>query len=108
MKKLLFLVVLISGVVTSQPLDEKQYILQSQKGAVVSIHDRVFTNSIEDVVGGDDYVLLFTCPSKHNELVKKILPNSIKLGSITQEKEILVTDKTGKNINFKNLGWDSL
>ena len=26
----------------------------------------------------------------------------------TQEKEILVTDKTGKNINFENLGWDSL
>lgn len=89
-------------------LDLNRICEQSQKGAVVSIHDRVFTNSIEDVVGGDDYVLLFTCPSKHNELVKKILPNSIKLGSITQEKEILVTDKTGKNINFKNLGWDSL
>ena len=89
-------------------LDLNRICKQSQKGAVVSIHDRVFTNSIEDVVGGDDYVLLFTCPSKHNELVKKILPNSIKLGSITQEKEILVTDKTGKNINFKNLGWDSL
>ena len=37
MKKLLFLVVLISGVVTSQPLDEKQYILQSQKGAVFDL-----------------------------------------------------------------------
>ena len=49
-----------------------------------------------------------TLGSKHNELIKKILPNSIKLGSITQEKEILVTDKTGKNINFENLGWDSL
>ena len=68
MKKLLFLTVLISGVVISQPLDEKQYILQSQKGAVVSIHDCVFTNSIEDVVGGDDYVLLFTCPSKQTSL----------------------------------------
>jgi thiamine-monophosphate kinase len=89
-------------------LDLNRICEQSQKGAVVSINDHVFTNSIEDVVGGDDYVLLFTCPSKYNELVKKILPNSIKLGSITQEKEILVTDKTGKNINFKNLGWDSL
>ena len=37
MKKLLFLTVLISGVVISQPLDEKQYILQSQKGAVFDL-----------------------------------------------------------------------
>ena len=37
MKKLLFLTVLISGVAITQPLDEKQYILQSQKGAVFDL-----------------------------------------------------------------------
>ena len=37
MKKLLFLTVLISGLAISQPLDEKQYILQSQKGAVFDL-----------------------------------------------------------------------
>ena len=52
-------------------LDLNRICEQSQKGAVVSIHDRVFINSIEDLVGGDDYVLLFTCPSKHSDLCKE-------------------------------------
>lgn len=88
-------------------LDLNRICDQSQKGAVLTIHDDVCINSIDDVVAGDDYVLLFTCAAKHSKAIRKILPNSIRLGNITKEREILVTDKKGENINFEKLGWDS-
>ena len=88
-------------------LDLNRICDQSQKGAVITIHDEVCMNSIDDVVAGDDYVLLFTCATKNSKAVRKILPNSIRLGIITKDREILVTDKKGKNINFQQLGWDS-
>ena len=87
-------------------LDLSRICDQSQKGAILRIYDDVCINSLDDVVAGDDYVLLFTCAVKHSEAVKKILPNAIRLGTITEEKEILVTDKKGKNMNFEKLGWD--
>ena len=58
-------------------LDLNRICKQSKKGAVVNIIEETYVNTIDDLVGGDDYVLLFTCPSKHNESIKKTLPNSI-------------------------------
>ena len=50
---------------------------------------------------------LFTSNKEHRESIRKILPTSVLIGRITSEKTIFVTDKDGKNINFKKLGWDS-
>ena len=50
---------------------------------------------------------LFTSNSKHSESIRKTLPTSFLIGRITEEENILVMDKEGKNVNFEKLGWDS-
>ena len=88
-------------------LDLSRICKQSQKGAFLNIYDEVYTSTIDDLVAGDDYVLLFTSNAQHSESIKKFLPNSLLIGRITREQGIVVKDKEGKNINFKKLGWDS-
>ena len=88
-------------------LDLSRICKQSQKGAFLNIYDEVYTSTIDDLVAGDDYVLLFTSNAQHSESIKKILPNSLLIGRITREQGMVVKDKEGKNINFKKLGWDS-
>ena len=88
-------------------LDLSRICEQSKKGAILNIFDTVYTNAIDDLIAGDDYVLLFTSNKEHRESIRKILPTSVLIGKITAEKTIFVTDKDGKNINFKKLGWDS-
>ena len=88
-------------------LDLSRICKQSKKGAMLNIHDKVYSNAIDDLVAGDDYVLLFTCNAEHSETVRKILPNCYLLGRVTEEEKILVVDEKGKSINFEKLGWDS-
>ena len=88
-------------------LDLSRICKQSKKGATLNILEGVYSNTIDDLIAGDDYILLFTSNSKHGESIKKILPTSFSIGRITEEEKILVLDKEGKIINFEKLGWDS-
>ncbi len=88
-------------------LDLSRICRQSKKGATLNIFEEVYSNTIDDLIAGDDYILLFTSNSKHGESIRKILPTSFSIGRITEEEKILVLDKDGKNINFEKLGWDS-
>ena len=88
-------------------LDLSRICKQSKKGATLNILEGVYSNTIDDLIAGDDYILLFTSNSKHGESIRKILPTSFSIGRITEEEKILVLDKEGKNINFEKLGWDS-
>ena len=88
-------------------LDLSRICKQSKKGATLNILEEVYSNTIDDLIAGDDYILLFTSNSKHGESIRKILPTSFLIGRITEEEKILVLDKEGKNINFEKLGWDS-
>ena len=88
-------------------LDLSRICKQSKKGAVLNILEETYINTIDDLVAGDDYVLLFTSNSKHSESIIKTLPTSFLIGRITEEENILVVDKEGKKVNFEKLGWDS-
>ena len=88
-------------------LDLRRICRQSKKGATLNIFEEVYSNTIDDLIAGDDYILLFTSNSKHGESIRKILPTSFSIGRITEEEKISVLDKEGKNINFEKLGWDS-
>ena len=88
-------------------LDLSRICKQSEKGATLNILEGVYSNTIDDLIAGDDYILLFTSNSKHGESIRKILPTSFSIGRITEEEKILVFDKEGKIINFEKLGWDS-
>ena len=88
-------------------LDLSRICRQSKKGATLNILEEFYSNTIGDLIAGDDYILLFTSNSKHGESIRKILPTSFLIGRITEEEKILVLDKEGKNINFEKLGWDS-
>ena len=88
-------------------LDLSRICKQSKKGATLNILEGVYSNTIDDLIAGDDYILLFTSNSKHGESIRKILPTSFSIGRITEEEKILVLDKEGKIINFEKLGWDS-
>ena len=88
-------------------LDLSRICRQSKKGATLNILEEFYSNTIDDLIAGDDYILLFTSNSKYGESIRKILPTSFSIGRITEEEKILVLDKDGKNINFEKLGWDS-
>ena len=88
-------------------LDLSRICKQSKKGAVLNILDEIYVNGTDDLIAGDDYVLLFTSNAENSEFISKILPTSFMIGSITTEEKISVKDKEGKSINFENLGWDS-
>ena len=58
--------------------------------------------------GGDDYELLFTAPkSKATRLPRSTGGVAITpIGEVTREREVMVTDGTGRSRVLKPRGWD--
>ena len=88
-------------------LDLKRICKLSQKGAELSVFEQAICNDYEDLVAGDDYLLLFTANEKNREQITALLPDNKIIGKITSEKNLQVNDSNGKEINFDDFGWDS-
>lgn len=88
-------------------LDLKRICKLSGKGAELLVSKKFIFNDYEDLVAGDDYVLLFTANDNNDEQVTALLPQSKMIGKITKEKKLQVNDLDGKEINFDTFGWDS-
>ena len=88
-------------------LDLKRICKLSQKGAELSVSGQAICNDYEDLVAGDDYLLLFTANEKNREQITALLPDNKIIGKITSEKNLQVNDSNGKEINFDDFGWDS-
>ena len=88
-------------------LDLKRICKLSGKGAELLVSKKFIFNDYEDLIAGDDYVLLFTANDNNDEQVTALLPQSKMIGKITKEKKIQVNDLDGKEINFDTFGWDS-
>jgi len=88
-------------------LDLKRICKLSQKGAELSVSEQAICNDYEDLVAGDDYLLLFTANEKNREQITALLPDNKIIGKITSEKNLQVNDSNGKEINFDDFGWDS-
>ena len=88
-------------------LDLKRICKLSGKGAELLVSKKFIFNDYEDLIAGDDYVLLFTANDNNDEQVKALLPQSKMIGKITKEKKLQVNDLDGKEINFDTFGWDS-
>lgn len=88
-------------------LDLKRICKLSGKGAELLVSKKFIFNDYEDLIAGDDYVLLFTANDNNDEQVTALLPQSKMIGKITKEKKLKVNDLDGKEINFDTFGWDS-
>lgn len=88
-------------------LDLKRICKLSGKGAELLVSKKFIFNDYEDLIAGDDYVLLFTANDNNDEQVTALLPQSKMIGKITKEKKLQVNDLDGKEINFDTFGWDS-
>ena len=88
-------------------LDLKRICKLSGKGAELLVSKKFIFNDYEDLIAGDDYVLLFTANDNNHEQVTALLPQSKMIGKITKEKKLQVNDLDGKEINFDTFGWDS-
>ena len=88
-------------------LDLKRICKLSGKGAELVVSKKFIFNDYEDLIAGDDYVLLFTANDNNDEQVTALLPQSKMIGKITKEKKLQVNDLDGKEINFDTFGWDS-
>ena len=88
-------------------LDLKRICKLSGKGAELLVSKKFIFNDYEDLVAGDDYVLLFTANDNNDEQITALLPQSKMIGKITKEKKLQVNDLDGKEINFDTFGWDS-
>ena len=88
-------------------LDLKRICKLSGKGAELLVSKKFIFNDYEDLIAGDDYVLLFTANNNNDEQVRALLPQSKMIGKITKEKKLQVNDLDGKEINFDTFGWDS-
>ena len=88
-------------------LDLKRICKLSEKGAELCVSEQAICNDYEDLVAGDDYVLLFTANEKNREQIAALLPDSKIIGKITKEKKLKVNNSNGKEINFNTFGWDS-
>ena len=88
-------------------LDLKRICKLSGKGAELLVSKKLIFNDYEDLIAGDDYVLLFTANDNNDEQITALLPHSRMIGKITKEKKLKVNDLDGKEINFDNFGWDS-
>ncbi len=56
--------------------------------------------------GGEDYQLLFTVGQENLEQIQNNLNLSV-IGHITSSKEMILLEKSGKNIMIESLGWKS-
>ena len=88
-------------------LDLKRICKLSGKGAELVVSKKFIFNDYEDLIAGDDYVLLFTANDNNDEQITALLPQSKMIGKITKEKKLQVNDLDGKEINFDTFGWDS-
>ena len=88
-------------------LDLKSICNLSGKGAELLVSKKFIFNDYEDLIAGDDYVLLFTANDNNDEQITALLPQSKMIGKITKEKKLQVNDLHGKEINFDTFGWDS-
>ena len=88
-------------------LDLKRICKLSEKGAELCVSEQAICNDYEDLVAGDDYLLLFTANEKNREQITALLPDNKIIGKITSEKNLQVNDSNGKEINFDDFGWDS-
>ena len=88
-------------------LDLKRICKLSGKGAKLLVSKKFIFNDYEDLIAGDDYVLLFTANDNYDEQIMALLPQSKMIGKITKEKKLQVNDLDGKEINFDTFGWDS-
>ena len=88
-------------------LDLKRICKLSGKGAELLVSKKFIFNDYEDLIAGDDYVLLFTANDNNDEQITALLPQSKMIGKITKEKKLQVNDLDGKEINFDTFGWDS-
>ena len=78
----------------------------SKVGAQVQYDKAFVTESLEDLIRGDDYQLCFTADNKYHEQIKKISKDIFCIGKIinTNKVNVLVGDQ---EVNFKTKGWDS-
>ena len=88
-------------------LDLKRICKLSGKGAELLVSKKFIFNDYEDLIAGDDYVILFTANDNNDEQITALLPQSKMIGKITKEKKLQVNDLDGKEINFDTFGWDS-
>lgn len=88
-------------------LDLKRICKFSGKGAELIVSKNFIFNDYEDLIAGDDYVLLFTANDNNDEQITALLPQSKMIGKITEEKKLQINDLDGKEINFDTFGWDS-
>lgn len=88
-------------------LDLKRICKLSGKGAELLVSKKFIFNDYEDLIAGDDYVLLFTANDNNDAQIMALLPQSKMIGKITKEKKLQVNDLDGKEINFDTFGWDS-
>ena len=56
--------------------------------------------------GGEDYQLLFTVGQENLEKIQNNLNLSV-IGHITSSKEMILMEKSGRNIMIESLGWKS-
>ena len=56
--------------------------------------------------GGEDYQLLFTVGKENLEKIQNNLNRSV-IGHITSSKEMILIEKSGRNIMIESLGWKS-
>ena len=88
-------------------LDLDRLCAASQKGAEISITNEILKTDLEDVVAGDDYILLFTANKSNREEIVKILPKSKIVGEIIEGTGLKIKNSLGKELNFDEFGWDS-
>ena len=88
-------------------LDLDRLCAASQKGAEISITNEILKTDLEDVVAGDDYILLFTANKSNREEIVKILPKSKIVGEIIEGTGLKIKNSLGKALNFDEFGWDS-
>ena len=56
--------------------------------------------------GGEDYQLLFTVAQENLDQIQNNLNLSV-IGHITSSKEMILLEKSGRNIMIESLGWKS-
>ena len=56
--------------------------------------------------GGEDYQLLFTVAQENLDQIQNNLNLSV-IGYITSSKEMILIEKSGRNIRIESLGWKS-
>ena len=88
-------------------LDLDRLCAASQKGAEITITNEILKTDLEDVVAGDDYILLFTANKSNREEIVKILPKSKIVGEIIEGTGLKIKNSLGKALNLDEFGWDS-